>query len=115
MILLVLSERERAARVSSQFRCCQARNKKRNSACVFLKRCSVAKQKFVCFALHHDGINNDEINNQGRCGNPRTRGNCGAESQDSAAEVEWVSGVRVRTGDGKNFLFVKIASRIRAD
>src|SRR6267378_6163427 len=115
MILPVLSERERTARVSSQFRGCQARNKKRDSARVLLETCPVAKQEFICFALHHDGINNSEINNQDQRGNPRMRGHSCAQSQDSAAEVEWVSGVRVRTGDGENFLFVKIAGRMRAD
>jgi len=115
MILLVLSERERAARVSSQFRGGQARNKKRDSACVLLERSAVAKKKFVCFALHHEGISNSEINNQDQCGNPRMHGHSCAQSEDSAAEVEGVSGVRVGTSDGENFLFVKIAGRMRAD
>jgi hypothetical protein len=114
MIFSVLGQRERTGRIPWQFRSGQTRNKKRDRASVSLKRRPVPRVELVRFAPHHDGIKDREVNDQEQGGNPRLRGDTGTQSQDSAAQIEWIASVSVWTGDGEDFLLMKIARCIRA-
>src|ERR1700674_1219031 len=114
MILLVPCEREGTGRVSRWLRGGQARNKKRDSARELFKRCTVAPMELLRFPLHYNGIEHCEVDNQDEGRDPRARGDSGPQSQDGTAEIEWISGVSIGTGDAENFLLVKIASCVRA-
>src|SRR5713226_8760042 len=114
MIFLVLGERERPRRVARYFRGGQARNEKRDGARVLFERRTVAQMELLLFPAHHHRIKNCEVNHKDQCRFPRARGKSGPKSQDSAAEIERVSGVSVGSGDGEDFLLVKIAGCVRA-
>ena len=103
---------KRSGRVARQFCGGQARYKERHGTSVLFKRCPVPQLEFMRFAPHHDGIKHREINDQNRSGDPRARGNSRAQSQHGTAQVERISCVSVWTGDGENFLLVKIASSV---
>src|SRR5216683_3308265 len=114
MIFLVLGERERPRRVARYFRGGQARNEKRDGARVLFERRTVAQMELLLFPAHHHRIKNCEVNHKDQCRFPRARGKSGPKSQDSAAEIERISGVSVGARDGEDFLLVKISGCVRA-
>src|SRR5262249_4057095 len=91
-----------------------ARKEQRHGSRVLVKCRSVVLPQLLFLAPHHRGVEPQEVQQQYRTRCHRTRGHAGTQSKDGTAQVEWIPRIRVGTGRGQPFLFVKISRCVGA-
>jgi competence protein ComEC len=109
VVFLVLCEGKRARGISGKFCGRQPREEQRDGANIFVKGCAMTRAEFVLFTPHDNRIEQREIAAKNGEGDPGARGNTDGESKNRASKIQGIARVSVRTGDGQDFLFVKIA------